>query len=688
MLEALNRLGFKAKGVRANSESLTAIPLPAIAHVILENNRHHYIVLYSLSAKHLRVMDPASGKMIRKSKELFCSEWSGVLVLLEPEKNFTAGNHTVSIAQRFYSLLKPHRAVLIQALIGALVYTLLGFSTAIYVQKITDFVLAGNNQKLMNLLGLFMLVCIGLQLVIGVFKDIFLTKTGQQIDMRLILGYYKHLLHLPQSFFDTMRVGEIISRVNDAVKIRHFINGVALNLTVNCLIIIFSFLFMFTYYWKLALVMLFVIPVYGLLYLVVNSLNKKTERNVMEHAAELESQLVESLKAVGTIKRFGLQSHCNAKTEFLFVRLLQSTYRSAMNRIFSGSSSGVISQAYVVLLFWCGSYFVIDQEISAGELMSFYAIVGYFTGPLLGLINANKDIQNALIAADRLFEIMDLETENQSGSLVLDKKHFNVLRFRKVSFRYGNRAVTLKDLSFSIKRGEVIAFVGASGSGKSTIAALMQRVYPIHDGSIRLNDLDLKHLSEGCLRTIISAVPQNIDLFNSTVIENIALGDPNPRIEDIIRICKQLGITEFIEALPYGFNSVLGENGATLSGGQKQRLAIARALYREPAILILDEATSSLDYTSAEYINSTIESLKAKGVTVIIIAHRLRSILHADNILVLEKGQVIEKGGHQELIRKRGAYYRMFRDQHSDFIFRGSSILRGQNNTINSLPGV
>src|SRR5690606_36799945 len=215
-------------------------------------------------------------------------------------EDFKFGNQKVSIYKRFWFLLKPHKFILIQALVGAVIYTLLGFSISMYVQKLTDFVLVGGNTRLLNLLGIIMLFLFILQIIIGVFKDVFLIKTGQQLDARLILGYYKHLLKLPQPFFDTMRVGEIISRINDAIKIRAFINEVSLSLTVNILILIFSFALMFFYYWKLALIMLLIIPLYAFTYLITNKLNKKTERTIMERSADLESQLVESLNAVGT----------------------------------------------------------------------------------------------------------------------------------------------------------------------------------------------------------------------------------------------------------------------------------------------------------------------------------------------------------------------------------------------------
>lgn len=371
LIEAAQKLGFEAKGVRGEFDSLFKIPKPAIAHIVVKKQLQHYVVIYEVTKSYIKIMDPGTGKLHKKTHKEFKEEWTGVLVLLLPDESFKTGNEKVSVLKRFWFLLKPHKHILIQAFVGAIIFTLLGFSTAIYIEKITDFVLVGENTKLLNLLSIIMIVLLVLKILIGVFKDVFLIKTGQQIDARLILGYYKHLLKLPQQFFDTMRVGEIISRINDAVKIRAFINGVALDLAVNVLIVIFSFGLMFTYYWKLALIMLAIIPFYIIIYAIVNKLNKKTERKIMEKAADLESQLVESLNSVGTIKRFGLESFANIKTETRFISLLNTGYKSALNSVFSGTSSSTLSQVFTIILLWTGSYFVIDREITPGELMSF-----------------------------------------------------------------------------------------------------------------------------------------------------------------------------------------------------------------------------------------------------------------------------------------------------------------------------
>jgi ATP-binding cassette subfamily B protein len=663
LLEAAQKMGFDAKGVKGSLDSLSKIPKPAIAHIIVKKQLHHYVVIYKVTPSHITIMDPAVGKFQKKTLKAFAEEWTGVLVIMQPNEEFQKGSSKVSVYKRFWFLLKPHKFVLMQALVGAIVYTLLGFSTSIYIQKITDFVLVSGNIKLLNLLGVVMLGLLIIQYIISVYKDVFLIKTGQQIDARLILGYYKHLLKLPQSFFDTMRVGEIISRINDAVKIRHFINGVSLNLTVNVLILIFSFGLMFFYYWKLALIMLLIIPLYSIIYFITNRLNKKTERRIMERAAELESQLVESLNAVGTIKRFGLESFANIKTETRFINLLKTGYKSALNSIFSSTSSSVIAQLFTIILLWIGSYYVIDREITAGELMSFYAIIGYLTGPAASLIGANKEIQNALIAADRLFEIMDLERESSEHKIELTANKIGTIRFENVSFRYGTRTQVFEHLNLNIKHGTVTAIIGESGSGKSTLMSLLQKVYNIQNGKISIGDYDLNHITIDSLRSVVSVVPQKIDLFAGHVIDNIAVGDFNPNMEKIIEICKSIGILEFIENLPNGFETYIGENGATLSGGQKQRIAIARALYKNPEVLILDEATSSLDSKSENYIQNTIATLKKEQKTIIIIAHRLSTVINADKIVVLENGKVVESGTHQELYSQNGVYKSLWEQQ-------------------------
>jgi len=495
MVEAAQKLGFEAKGVKGTFESLFKIPKPAVAHLIVENILQHYVVIYKVTGKYVEVMDPIDGQLHRKSHEQFKKEWTGALVLLLPAEEFQTGNEKISVQGRFWNLIRPHKSILIQALFGAIVYTILGLSTSVFVQKLVDFVLVDGNNNLLNLMSIAMIIILVLQLFIGTAKTIFTLKTGQMIDARLILGYYKHLLKLPQQFFDTMRVGEIISRINDAVKIRAFLNDVSINFLVNIFIVFFSFVMMFTYYWKLALIMLTVIPLYLLIYFITNKLNKREQRKLMEDSAELESQLVESLNSVGTIKRFGLEGYANEKTETRFIKLLQTGFKSNMNSLFAGTSSELISRLLTIILLWVGAGYVLDSKITPGELLSFYTLIGYFTGPVSSLIGMNKTVQDAVIAADRLFEIMDLEREKDENQIELSPDKIGDIRFENVSFRYGTRVNVFENLNLTIPKGKFTAIVGESGSGKSTLMSILQNIYPIQQGNVSIGKYDLKYIS-------------------------------------------------------------------------------------------------------------------------------------------------------------------------------------------------
>lgn len=663
MIQGLNELGFNAKGVKGDISAIPQIPLPAIAHIVVNGTMHHYVVIYKVQKEVVSVMDPGSGKIETYSLEEFSKIWTGVLILLEPNEYFEQRNEKTSVYTRFWNLIQPHKTILIQALLGAIVYTLLGLSSSIYIEKITDYVLIDGNTRLLNILSVGMIIILIFQIYIGSMKSVLMVHTGQKIDKHLILGYYKHLLDLPQRFFDTMKIGEITSRINDAVKIRSFINDASIQIFVNIFTIIFSFALMFTYYWKLALIIAIVIPIYFIIYWITNKLNKKVERQLMEDSADLESHLVESINSVRTIKQFGLETFENNKTDNLFSKLLKTIYKSILNSLFSGNSTEFLSRIFTIILLWAGSNYVIDQTITPGELLSFYALIGYFTSPVTQLIGLNKTIQNAVIAADRLFEIMDLEREEMTDKFELTRENIGDISFKNIEFSYGSRVDVFKNFSCFIPKGKTTAIVGESGSGKTTIAALLQNLYPLKGGKITIGSYDLNYISNYSLRNLVSTVAQQIDLFSGNVIENIALGEDFPDVQRILDISKSIGILEFIENLPNGFQTHLGENGAMLSGGQKQRIAIARALYKDPEILILDEATSALDTESEQIIQKTLIDFKNKGRTMIIIAHRLSTIAFADNILVLEKGNLIEQGSHEKLIKADGKYASLWKKQ-------------------------
>lgn len=670
LIEAANRLGLSAKGVKARFDALYIVPRPTIAHVVVHGQLQHFVVVYKANRKkeYVDYMDPADGRMHRVTNQEFKKMWTGILILMEPEETFKPGNMKTSMTRKFLSLLAPHKGVMAQALFGALIYSILGLSTSVYVGKITDHVLVDENINLLHLMSMAMIVILTVRTFIGAMKSILALKTGQRIDAALILGYYKHLLTLPQQFFDTMRVGEIISRVNDAVKIRNFINNVSLDLVVNLMILLFSVCLMFVYSWELALITLVSVPLFLLIFQGFNKLNRKYQRNIMESSADLESQLVESVNSIATIKRFGIEEFANLKTETRFVHLLKNTFRSIYGSILAQGGIQFVSTAITIAVLWTGSILVIEQELTPGTLMVFYSLISYVVSPIGSLISSNQTIQDALIAADRLFQIMDLEREeDDSRKITLTKEMIGDITFENVDFRYGSRKHVFNRLNLKIEKGKTTAVLGESGSGKTTLVALLQHIYPVQCGRIRIGEYDIAEIDNKSLRRWVGTVPQQIELFAGTIVENIAVGDLHPDMKRIADLVEQLGLRKFIELLPDGYQTYIGEHGASLSGGERQRIAIARALYRDPEILILDEATSSLDSISEHYVRDVMDALVKQGKTVIVIAHRLMTAKNADCIVVLEKGWVREIGTHDSLFMAGGIYNRLWNEQFEQF---------------------
>ncbi len=662
LIEAAVRIGMLAKGVKAGTESLKQIPLPAIAHMKMDSGTLHYVVICKATDNAVWLMDPAYGKIHKEKTAAFIRKWTGVLILLLPDTSFRPGSTIKSVTQRLFQLASPHTGVMIQAVVGAIVYTALGLSTSLYLRQIVDHVLVYGNIRLLNLLGVIMIVLLVFQVIIGHTRNIFVLRTGQHMDAGLILGYYRHLLQLPQRFFDTMRVGEILSRINDAVKIRLFVNDVAIDIIVNVCIVLFSVSLLFLYHWKLALITALILPLYTVIYMLSNRSNRVWQRKLMEGHAALETQLVESLNNIGTIKRLGLEVHTFDRAETHFVHLLRTVYKSSVRILYSGSASEFVTRLFTIIVLWSGSFFVIGRTMSPGELLSFYALLGYFTGPAVQLIAVNRQVQDALIAAERLFEIIDLERESGADT-GLDLAPDTVqggIRLDGVHFRYGTRTPVLRGLDMYIPEGTCAGVVGASGCGKSTLLSLLHKLYPLQAGTITVGGHDIRYITSTSLRRMVGVVPQHTDLFAGTIAENIAAGDPEPKLQKIVHMARLLGLHTFIESLPDHYHTFLEEQGGNLSGGQKQRIAIARALYRNPEVLALDEATSSLDAESEKGVQQALDWYKTQGKTVLVIAHRLTTIKDCDIIFVLHDGVVAEQGTHRELVEKGGMYAAMW----------------------------
>lgn len=640
LVEAARGLGFTAKGVKGAADALPSVPLPAIAHCLVDQRLLHYLVLVAWSPKHVQVMDPAVGHVERWSHEKFASIWTGVLILMAPGDDFRPGDQTTSARQRLWSLLQPHRAVLAQALVGAAISTVLGLAMSIYVQKIVDHVIPDGNRQLLNLLGVAMLVILGFKLLLGWCQSLLSLRMAQRIDAAIMLAYYRHLLHLPQAFFDTMRVGEITSRMGDAVKIRNFLNNSLVSLVLNPLVLLFSLIAMFFWSWKLALLSLALLPCNAALYWLVDRRNKRYQRELMERAADFNGHLVESLNAQGVIRRFQLEATATLRTETRLVRVLRVAWRSALAGLASGTAATLATQAYLIALLWLGAELVLDAGLTPGQLISCYTLAGYLTGPLAALIGLNTSIREAIVATDRLFELMDLELERDQGGVEFTTAHMRDIRFEGVGFKHAGRLPTLRDISLTFPQGKITVLTGESGCGKTTLLALLQRLYLPDKGRILFGEIDCQYFRLASFRRHIAVVPQSCQLVSGTVIENIAPADHQPDVERALRICREIGLLGFIEQLPLGFHTFLAESGTNLSGGQRQRLVLARALYINAPLLLLDEPSSALDPESEQQLFNLLQRLRGTGCTIVIAAHTASALEIADQVVTIADGSI------------------------------------------------
>jgi ATP-binding cassette, subfamily C, bacteriocin exporter len=643
MVRGAEKLNFKSKGVKVEKEDIGKLPSPFIAHIVVENDLEHYVVVYKTGKEKVKFMDPRYGKMITQNIEEFKKSWTSYAMLLMPSKEFIQKNEKESLIKRLFKIIKPHKKVVAQIILGAILYTLLGLSTSIYIQKISDYVFTGENLNMLNLLSSIMIFISIFQILIHYFRSLISMKTAQLIDAQLVLSYYKHVLDLPISFFDNMRVGEIISRISDAFKIRVFVNEILVSIVINILVVLFSFMLMYLYNKELAILIIISLPIYTFIYLILNYFNKKTERKIMVKSALLESQLIESLNSIRTIKIFNLKERMNTLTELKFTSLFDTIFKSQHNNLNSSIALETISKSLIILLFWKGGELVIKKQLSPGELMSFYALLTYLTGPINSLISSNKIIQNALIAGDRIFEILDLKSDKKDQVLNNLKLEKVEIILRDVSFRYGGRATILDKINMNIKTGDFISITGESGCGKSTLSSLLQGLYTIEDGEIEVDGTNINDISPNDLSKIISVAPQNIDFFSASFLENIVLDmDEKIDMKRIIYLCKRVGIYDLIMSQNEKFETFISNNSNKLSGGEKQKLSIVRALYRNSPILILDEVSSSLDFESEQKIKSLIKEEHDKGKTIIMIDHKNDMLNMATRKFKIENSKIIE----------------------------------------------
>lgn len=659
MVKAAEQLGFTAKAVKGNQEAFfSEFPLPAIAHVVLDGTLLHYVVIHKITKKQVIIADPAKG-IVKKSPEEFFKEWTGVLILIVPAQTFRKGKEAKSIFECFWGLLLPQKHLVIDIFIASLVITVLGILGAFYFQFIIDDILPAGIEKNLTVLSIGVVLLKLFAVLLSVLRTQLLVYLSQKLDIALLLGYYDHVLKLPMNFFGTRKVGEIISRFQDASSIRDAISNATLTVMIDTIMAFAGGLILFFKSKILFAIAAFMVMLYGILVLAFNKPYKKANQKQMEDNAQLTSYLVESLNGIQTVKAFNGEQTVQTETEFKFIRLLKSIFKlSRIGNAQEGLKAFVEAVGGVVIL-WVGAHSVLQGNMTIGSLISFNALLVYFLDPVKNLINLQPTLQTAMVASDRLGEILDLEIEKDETQQrkVSPASLKGDISIREISFRYGTRQLVLEHFSMEIKKGQRIAIVGESGAGKTTIAKLLLNLYPYEAGAITVANYALPDIQLECLREKIAYIPQETFLFSGTILDNLTFGIERPNMEDVIRCAQMAQIHEFVNALPLRYETHIDENGNNLSGGQRQRIAIARAMLKKPEILILDEATSNLDAVTEKAIQDTLDSY-SDGMTTIIIAHRLSTIRSCDAIFVMEKGRILESGSHDELMSKERSFYR------------------------------
>ncbi|BAZ49533.1 cyclic nucleotide-regulated ABC bacteriocin/lantibiotic exporter [Nostoc sp. NIES-4103] len=661
LLTAAESIGFAARPVKASLQQLAKQKLPAIVHW----EGKHYIVVYEITLKQVIVADPAIGQRSLSHAE-FKANWTGYTLLLQPTAMLKDAKETSTPFWQFFELIKPHSLVMLEVFIASIFIQIFGLITPLFTQLILDRVVVQRSELTLTAVGLGLLMFNLFRVAMMGLRQYLLDHTANRVDLALIVGFIRHTLRLPLSFFESRYVGDIISRVQENRKIQRFLAGEALSILLDLLTVFIYVGLMFWYSWQMALLALLIIPPFALLALIATPFLQRISREIFNAVANESSYLIEALTGVRTVKATAVEQTVRWHWEELLNKEIKTNFSGQVinNRlqIFSNTIQALMTTG----LLWFGAYQVIHNQLTIGQLVAFNMLLGNIITPFQRLTVLWNQLQEVVIAIERINDVIDTEPEEDlhyqaRQNLPRLKGH---IRFENVTFRYHPESDIniLENLSFEVKPGQTVALVGRSGSGKTTISKLILGLYPPTDGKVLIDGQDITSISLRSLRQNAGVVDQDTFLFGGTIRENISLGHPGATLEEVIEVGKLAGADEFIKKLPMGYETQIGEGGGLLSGGQRQRIAIARALLGNPRLLIFDEATSHLDTESERIIQQNLNKI-VKGRTTLVIAHRLSTVRNADLILVLDKGVLIESGTHTELMAKRGHYFYLNQQQ-------------------------
>ncbi len=563
----------------------------------------------------------------------------------------------------FFNQIMQYKKIVFEVLLASFVIQLFGLVTPLFTQVILDKVLVHHSLSTLDVLGIAFVVVTIFDFLLNLMRNYVFVDTTSKIDAKLGAKLYDHLMGLPFVYFQSRKVGNIIARVRELDQIRQFIANKSITVLLD---ILFSFVFltvMFMYSQSLTFIVIGFVFVIGVIYFFATpNLRKKLEEK-FQMGADSNAFLVESVTGVETVKSLALEGAMQKRWEDKLANYVSASFRLSNLGFTLGGLSGMLQKLMTISILYFGVKQVLINELTVGQLIAFQMFANQFASPVLRLVNLWNEFQQTLLSVDRLGDILNTPREQSGEKAITLQKIRGDIAFKNVNFAYKpGSAMVIKDLSFRIQAGMSVGIIGRSGSGKSTVTKLIQRLYIPLEGVIYVDDVDIRHFNPKWFRNQIGVVLQENFLFSGTIKENIAMANSTASMDEIIHVAKIAGANDFISELPEGYDTEVGERGASLSGGQKQRIAIARALLVDPKILIFDEATSALDYESEKIINDNIEKI-TKGRTTLIIAHRLSTVRKCDVIIAMDKGQIIEAGTHEQLMEKRGYYHHLYTQQ-------------------------
>lgn len=639
ILDAATSLGFEASAYKSTDKQLHTLgefTLPAIAHIKDQQGYLHYVVIYELGGKWVKVMDPAGGEMKKIPSGEFCNMWSGYIIRIVPSANLTSNSGVTGYREFLFTLFKGNMKEILLAIAGTVICICTAMATTLLLQQVIDEIVPNRDMGLLAVACPAVCLLMLLSLLIGYNATKYIIRSSIKIEYSLLAAYIGKLFKLPPAFFSNYSAGDISSRSDDINLIRSFITTGIIGMITGAFTIAAAVAVMLAYNFRLAVMVLCFVPVYWILYKLSGRINKKWGKSVAHASSEFETALLEGVSSAGCIRHYNASGFAIGKLEAKYVALAQVLQSSAgAVNLFETAVQGV-SRLLVCLVITVGTYYVFRGEITLGQLVGFYSLCSFFTVPLDDMTSSVNAMAKASVAGKRIYEILTIEGDDNTGNKLSPKGIEGDIVVDSIKFKYPGREMLFNGISLVIEKGKITRIDGESGLGKSTLLKLIMGDYPLNEGSISYGGINISLFNCSQWRDMIAYVEQRPAILDASILENITLGEDNPDIERILQICKELKMEQMIARFPQGLLTNAGSGGMGLSGGECQKIGIARAVYKNRQIYIFDEATSSMDHESERCAARYIHHLRECGKTVIVISHKKDGGIIADNVVQLK----------------------------------------------------